>query len=164
MGNNYVNKMVRNILFEKEAQRKGAGFFIFDTDGRLLLTHPAGDASGTNIWSIPKGKIEETDASELEAAYREVKEETSLDLKNMSGDVNKIGESTYKNHAGTVKACVFFSFVSKEKIYGNYKVVCSSLYNGKPENDENRWVTPAEAKDMLADYQFRALEYFLQNK
>jgi len=129
-----------------------AGFFIFDTDGSVLITHPTDDASGMGVWSIPKGRVESNE-SDLEAAYREVIEETALDLKAINGDVKEIDKVKYRSYMGSMKVCQFYSFRAKEQIHGNYKIFCKSMYNGKPENDDNRWVSIEEASQLLAPYQ-----------
>lgn len=153
----FVRKMIKGLLFENEPKPdNGAGFFIFDVDGKLLITHPTGEASGPNIWSIPKGK-KEVGETDLDAAYREVKEETSLDLKAMKGNVTKIGMSTYTSSYGPVKNLMMFAFRATEPINGKHNVVCTSMYNGKPENDQNKWATREEAMQLLAPYQREVL-------
>lgn len=151
-----ARSIIRNILFEGENIKQGAGFFIFDTDGKVLITHPAGDASGPNIWSIPKGGA---DAGEdyLQCAYREVLEETSLDLKKIKGEITKAGVSTYVSSYGPTKALNSFIFRAQEPIQGKYQIVCKSMYNGKPENDKNMWATREQAMKLLAPYQAEVL-------
>ena len=52
-----------------------AGIFIMRNDGKLLICHPTHHPE--DIWSIPKGKVEEGE-TKLEAALRETEEETNL--------------------------------------------------------------------------------------
>ena len=158
-----VRNIIRNKLFEGEKIKSGAGFFIFDTDGKVLITHPAGDASGPNIWSIPKGGVN-GDEDVLQCAYREVLEETSLDLKKIKGEVTKAGVSTYTSSYGPTKILNSFVFKAQEPIQGNYKIVCKSLYQGKPENDKNMWATREQAMKLLAPYQAEVLAKIKTNE
>ena len=52
--------------------------FLFETPEGFLLVHPTARAKGKGNWDIPKGHIE-TGEYPLEAAIRELKEETGLD-------------------------------------------------------------------------------------
>jgi ADP-ribose pyrophosphatase YjhB (NUDIX family) len=68
-----------------------AGAFVRDGAGRVLLIRRANDP-GRGLWSVPAGRIEagETPA---EAAVREVREETGLDV--------EVGEVLWRGAVGT---------------------------------------------------------------
>lgn len=57
---------------------KSAGIIIILNNNKLLLSHPA-NARWSNTYSFPKGHIEENE-SQIEAAIRELKEETSIEI------------------------------------------------------------------------------------
>ena len=57
---------------------KSAGIIIILNKNKLLLSHPT-NARWSNTYSFPKGHIEENE-SQIEAAIRELKEETSIEL------------------------------------------------------------------------------------
>ncbi len=65
--------------------KKSAGILIYRRRGKkieVLLIHPGGpfwENKDENIWSIPKGQIEEGE-SLLDSAVREFKEETGLEI------------------------------------------------------------------------------------
>lgn len=57
---------------------KSAGIIIILNNNKLLLSHPT-NARWSNTYSFPKGHIEENE-SQIEAAIRELKEETSIEI------------------------------------------------------------------------------------
>ncbi len=63
---------------------KGSAVAILDDDNSMLLLMRSGKSRWMpNRWGLPGGKIESGETSE-EAAIRETKEETSLDIQNLS--------------------------------------------------------------------------------
>ena len=73
-----------------------AGFIIFEKGtNRLLVSHPTGNPrDGRHSWDIPKGHIEEGETP-IEAAYRELCEETSL---TSVEQVYEIGRVPYRSN------------------------------------------------------------------
>jgi putative (di)nucleoside polyphosphate hydrolase len=67
------------------------GTIILNTRGQLLLCH----VTGTNHWDIPKG-MREPDESTLDAAKRELMEETGLELDEALFE--EIGGFNYQKH------------------------------------------------------------------
>ena len=57
---------------------KSAGIIIILNNNKLLLSHPT-NSRWSNTYSFPKGHIEENE-SQIEAAIRELKEETSIEI------------------------------------------------------------------------------------
>src|ERR1035437_6645046 len=114
------------------------GVFVFNVKTQKLLI---GKATGGNNWSIPKGLKEEGESSE-EAARREVKEETGIDLTELKLTEGK--EVIYRSKKKELKPFFAKVKVSPEEV----NLHCSSLVKlpGRsfPEICEFRWVTTEE--------------------
>jgi 8-oxo-dGTP diphosphatase len=105
---------------------RAAGGIVVD-DGRVLLVHrPKYDD-----WSLPKGKLEPGE-SWPEAALREVEEET--------GVACSLGE-----YAATVR----YEVADEPKEVRYYVMAPLGEARAQNEVDEVRWVTFAEARELL---------------
>jgi 8-oxo-dGTP diphosphatase len=104
---------------------------LVERDGRVLVVHrPKYDD-----WAFPKGKLEDGESWE-DAAVREVEEETSLRCE--LGE--HLGSTHYPVREGT-----------KEVRY--FRLRAAGQPRPQNEIDELRWVTPAEAEELLSyDY------------
>src|SRR4051812_18393290 len=102
-------------------------------DGRIALVHrPRYDD-----WSLPKGKLEYGE-DDLEAAHREVLEETG-----MRGAVRSdLGTIAYQVSKGgrTLPKTVRYYLMDDE----------GGTFEPHHEVDELRWLPPAEARDLLS--------------
>src|SRR6476659_9209660 len=108
---------------------------VVERDGAILLVHrPAYD-----VWSFPKGKLEEGESWE-EAAVREVEEETGLHC--------TLGEEVGRTHYVVLQG-------PKEVRY--YRMTCDGDAQARNEVDEVRWVTIAEAGELLTQARDRSL-------
>lgn len=109
-----------------------------------LICHPTG-APRNSGWDIPKGVMEEGE-SELEAAYRETKEETGLHLLDIEGDLSLLGRFKYY---GRSKELVAFLLESEQDLIEE-KLQCLSyiqdgIFKGRPEHDDFAWVSLQDA-------------------
>ncbi|HEX8517950.1 MAG TPA: NUDIX domain-containing protein [Bacteroidia bacterium] len=114
------------------------GVYLYDpTTNKLLICHPT-DASW-RTWSIPKG-LKDGNENDLEAALRELEEETGITKKELKMDsVIAFPPVKYKKQDKFLHAF----FVMTEGSLSNRKLICSSLTNaGKPEIDKWAWVEP----------------------
>jgi 8-oxo-dGTP pyrophosphatase MutT (NUDIX family) len=114
---------------------RSAGAIVL-RDGRVLVIHrPKYDD-----WGFPKGKLEQGE-DDAAAAVREVEEEVALRVRLGA----RIGETRYTLVDGTRKVTVFFRAEA----------------DGEPEPgdgvDEVRWVTLAEAAELLTNSNHRDL-------
>ena len=87
--------------------------FLFETPEGFLLVHPTARAKGKGNWDIPKGHIE-TGEYPLEAAIRELKEETGLDY-NPDWETDFLGQPYIISHplpgsAGCQEVQMYFIF------------------------------------------------------
>jgi 8-oxo-dGTP diphosphatase len=104
---------------------------LVERDGRVLVVHrPKYDD-----WAFPKGKLEDGESWE-DAAVREVEEETALRC--------ELGEYVGSTHYPIREGI-------KEVRY--FRLRADGEPRAQNEIDELRWVTPAEAEELLSyDY------------
>jgi len=94
-------------------------------------------------WDFPKGNVESGEEV-LDAALREVKEETTISPKELNFKWGKQFKESDKYKKGTKFAIYFIAETDRDKI----KLPISKEL-GKPEHDEYRWVTYTEAKKLV---------------
>ena len=112
---------------EQDTVRVGASTLIIDGSGRLLIGKRAAKPAG--MWTFPGGGIEFGETSE-QAAVREAKEETGLDVK-PTGFIKAHEMIVPENRMHRV---IFF-----------YKaVVLGGKLSTNEETSEWRWLTPSE--------------------
>ena len=109
-----------------------------DDGFRFLLLRAYG------YWDFPKGEIEPGDRDPLEAARREVTEETGLvDLEMPWGEVSYETEP----YRGGRKVARYYLVLSRT---GEVEIgVDPDL--GRPEHHEHRWVTREEGEELLGE-------------
>lgn len=140
------------------------GIYLFNNDGEILLGHPTNHHK--NFYSIPKGK-KEIDENYWDAAIRELKEETNIDL--LSPEINEtiieiddLGMYVYKHKKKQLRA---FS-VKTNYDFSNIEIKCNSFVEPKteksfPEFDGFLWIDPTKIKESnirLHKSQMTALE------
>jgi 8-oxo-dGTP diphosphatase len=110
------------------AEVKASGGVVM-RDERIALVHrPRYDD-----WSLPKGKLDRGESWE-DAALREIEEEIGLRCR--LGD--ELSPTSYRDHKGRAKVVRYWLM---EPLDGEF--------TPNDEVDEMRWVTPAEADDLL---------------
>ncbi|MFH1423141.1 MAG: bis(5'-nucleosyl)-tetraphosphatase [Planctomycetota bacterium] len=117
---------------------RSAGFVVFHRTGRkilFLLLRSGRD----DFWGIPKGHVE-SDETDLEAAYRELLEETGIDSKNIIlGFEEKIHYELKRNS----------KTISKEVVYFLLKVTDINVILSS-EHSEFIWTDAAGAVQLIA--------------
>lgn len=93
-------------------------------------------------WSLPKGKVD-GDETDVEAAVREVEEETAV----VAEPVSELATVRYTDHRGR----------PKEVRYWHMRVVRESVFTPFDEVDEVRWLALGEAATLLTYDHDRAL-------
>lgn len=120
--------------------KKTVGIYLINKHNNLLIVHPTNHNNFS--WSIPKGEPEE-DESLLEAAIREMMEETGIALKIDEIIPHYLGEVVYKS-----KKKILHSFLIIDKNLGDFEVICNSIVNLEkhtfPEIDDHQWINILE--------------------
>jgi len=112
---------------------------VVEYSNLYLLCHPTGAPKNT-CWDIPKGNMIEGE-SELETAFREMKEETGLNLLEVEGDLSILGKFKYY---GKHKELIAFLLESNIDLVKEQLQCISYIedgpFRGKPEHDDFAWV------------------------
>ena len=95
-------------------------------------------------WDFPKGHLEEGE-THIEAAVRELEEETTLSLQDIKLNGLKAPAVTYGTGKGKKTATYFLADRTSEK--NPFLPVSKEL--GRPENDEFRWVPYTQLDDLM---------------
>lgn len=134
-----------------------AGIFVLNIKQEILLVHPTNAPS--NNWSIPKGLINDNEVV-IDAAKRELFEETNVDLDKLKTDFIYVGKNViYKSRKKTL--CPVFTKVNMEINDVIFK--CNSLVDNQSfyENDAIEWFKIKKAKTLIHETQVVALEVML---
>lgn len=75
---------------------------------KILLVHPTNGTWKIGICGIPKGKIEEDDENEMEAAIRELKEETGIEINKDQLDQESHSIDIYNKNGHIYKQLTYF--------------------------------------------------------
>jgi bis(5'-nucleosidyl)-tetraphosphatase len=129
-------------------KEQSAGIIIIRKEGleqKVLLMR------SYDFWDFPKGGIEKNE-NKLEAAIREVKEETGITDLNFNW-----GKIYYETECFGRNKKVVFYFVA-ETTECDVVMGISPLL-GKPEHEEYKWVNFNDAKCMVVDRIKRALDW-----
>jgi 8-oxo-dGTP pyrophosphatase MutT (NUDIX family) len=126
---------------EKMKREFSAGGIIFNKQGQvLLIRNMAMRDPKKSYWGFPKGHIQEGESSQ-EAAVREVKEETGVEV----SVIKKIGDSRY----------VFTLPATGEKIFKVVVMFAMNYEAGEVKFQEEelldaKWFTPEDAMVLLS--------------
>lgn len=132
------------------------GVVIINENGKFLICHP----TGGGVWSLPKGIMDENETPE-QAAKREVKEETGIDLSNAV--LKDMGEHSFRPGKN------IHLFMTKITGSSNLKLVCTSYFDNwegisTPEVDNFKWVNWSELGQKLHAVQFQIItQYIFEN-
>lgn len=129
------------------------GIYLFNSESKILLEHPTGHKP--NIWTIPKGRVDEGETDYFEVAKRELLEETNIDLNKF----NIISKKEFEmvRYRQTNKYLKGF-FVKVDSDLYDVNLGCESMVYRDgvpsfPEVDGYKWVTLDEAREVLNEFQ-----------
>ena len=139
------------------------GILIQNSDGDFLMCHPT---NHPDVWSLPKGHVEDGEDSK-QAAIRETKEETNLDILSLDGTLSYLNEISYKINGGKdtkqLQIYIFRSNVDLKK--ENLDIRCISYFNIKGvekfEMDAYEWFTYERVLEKGMRF---LINFFEQNK
>jgi len=137
-----------------------AGIFLLNEKNEILLAHPTN--AGWKTWSIPKG-LPDPNETILEAAKRELLEETNVNLDNLQPVYiyDKVKPVLYASKKKTL--CPIFCKVIKG--LDDIEMKCNSLVENRDfyENDKIEWFTPENAVKVMHESQVRAWKEFIMS-
>ena len=113
------------------------GIFLIDNRDRCLIVHPTGHKDYS--WSLPKGRMEAGEGY-LDAAIRELREETGIDLPLYAPYINMIRRLPAVKYTTRPKLLIPFAIwlsISMQDVH----LYCDLQHDDRfPENDDFRWV------------------------
>lgn len=130
-----------------------AGFLIRSGTKFLLCRSCEPKNKDGGKWTIPKGHVEDGETT-LEAAYRETKEETGLDLQKLAF-VNVWKHFSHMYSLRNKDVVVFFADDKTEMLFDE-QLFCDSFVGNDsqhPEIDDYKWVGYKEAKLLVTKSQ-----------
>ena len=122
---------------------QSAGIIVIDR------TNPDAEATVLCVrayanWDFPKGQLDPGE-THVEAAVRELEEETTLSL----SDIKLIGLQTPSVKYGSGKTRKEATYFLADRVSQKKPYLPISPELGKPENDEYRWVSASQLKDLM---------------
>lgn len=134
------------------------GIFLIDNRDRCLIVHPTGHRDWS--WSIPKGRLE-LGEDYLDAAIRELQEETGLILGELSPFISMIRRLPAVKYVPRPKILVPFAIwlsISMESVH----LYCDTMVGDKfPENDDFKWVTFNDLPPLIHPTQRAVVQHVL---
>jgi 8-oxo-dGTP pyrophosphatase MutT (NUDIX family) len=130
------------------------GIFVFDKNGFVLICCPRGVKTKYD-WTIPKGKVDKGEEF-IDAAIRETREETGLDVSPHKRKIKEVGRKKYKHKK---KKLVAFSLFLDNMI-DTTTLKCECVE--KPEIVKYEMVTVKDAIKRLHNVQSHILEDYVR--
>ncbi len=136
---------------------KTAGIFFIRKDYHVLICHPTKHKE--NVWSIPKGRIEDGE-DEIDAAVRETFEETNIDVSDWL-IIHNLEPAPYPSGKKVLYGLALFESQNRFS-FDLFDIKCNSNVpldlGGFPEMDGYKWVPIDEAEKLVHAAQINCLE------
>lgn len=135
-----------------------AGVFLVNKENQILICHPTNHPS--NVWSIPKGKVEKNEEF-IDAAIRETYEETNIDLSDSDSFI-PLEVQTYSHKKKSLISFLVLESKNPKINFDSFELKCNSNVpeerGGFPEMDDYVWVDIEIARDLLHPTQIASLD------
>lgn len=123
---------------------------LIECDNKILLLRRQDNKLQANMWGVPGGKIDKEDISKEEAIFRELKEETGLDLKEEDLNFHKT---------------FFVIYPEKHFIYHHFSVNLKEIPKiiiSESEHKAYKWMTIREALEspLIMDEDYCLKDYY----
>ena len=136
-----------------------SGLFLVNKSNKLLICHPTRHPS--NVWSIPKGKVEALETF-VDACVRETYEETNIELSRYKDKLIKLDSVTYTHKRKELIPFVLFENDCEGLDLSLNTIQCNSNVpedrGGFPEMDAYKWVDLDDARTVLHETQVACLD------
>lgn len=136
------------------------GFVFVDTKAhKILMVHPTNQR---DFWDLPKGRREKGESS-LQAAIREVQEETSIVIDENNDNIVEYGEFNYNKHKN------IHLFACFDKKFSPFSLKCESMVEGRhgnvfPEVDDFEMFDIEDAIELMCPSMKKVFVYDVENK
>ena len=135
-----------------------AGIFLVNKEKQVLICHPTNHPA--DVWSIPKGKVEENEEF-ADAAIRECMEECNCDLSKADSFI-PLEIQTYSHKKKALIAFLVLESENPNVNFNSFELKCNSnvpkARGGFPEMDDFVWVDIEIARDLLHPTQVASLD------
>jgi ADP-ribose pyrophosphatase YjhB (NUDIX family) len=140
------------------AKTLAAGIFLVNKEKQVLICHPTNHPK--DVWSIPKGKIEDGEEP-VDAAIRETYEESNVDLSKAESFI-PLEVQNYSHKKKSIKAFLVLESKNPDVDFDSFEFKCNSNVpeerGGFPEMDDFVWVDIEIARDLLHPTQIASLD------
>lgn len=147
--------------------RKSAGILIYrkrKDQYEVLLVHPGGpfwQGKDKGVWSIPKGEYQEAEEDPLQAAIREVEEETGYRPNGPFIPLTPIKQKAGKQVVAWAAQGDFDASSIQSNTFKIQWPPKSGKWVSIPEVDKAAWLNPTEAKEKINAAQIPLIDELL---
>ncbi len=133
---------------------------------QILLAHPGGQYNAVSFWGIPKGHVEKTDASKIDTALREFKEEIGIDLSSEKSNLLRLGDIQQNKKKTVYCFALLYDLGDNIVVNSNYVKVeyprGSGIIVNVPEVDKAKYFYHDECRGLINPAQYTFIERLLE--